>query len=241
MYKNKTILSIVPARGGSKGLPGKNIKKLNGKPLICWTIDQARKSKYLDEIYISTDSSEIANICNEWSGFAVEDLRPNYLAQDNTSSADVVRYTLDTLEKRGKVFDYILLLEPTSPLRKDDDIDNIIELACNNSESDGVISVGEIHMEHPIAAKAIDKYGRIRPYMKISNTIHQRQQMDKAYFPYGVAYIIKTKVFYDTMSFYSSNICPFVIERWQCYEVDDIYDFICIESIMKNRNLELPG
>lgn len=233
MYKDRKILAIIPARGGSKGLPGKNIIELNGKPLICWTIEQAKKSKYLDKIYISTDSQKIADICREKSGIRIDELRPAHLAQDGTSSADVMKYTIQHLKEAGEDYDYVLLLEPTSPLRKDDDIDNVITLACNNPDRDGVVSLGEIHMEHPMIAKTVNSDGVLGSYLE-KNDIYQRQQMDKAYFPYGVTYLIKIDVFYKVMSVYSDNILPYKIERWQCYEVDDIYDLICIEAIMKH-------
>jgi len=235
MYGGKTILAIIPARGGSKGLPKKNIKEMNGKPLIYWTIKRAKESKYIDDIYISTDSAEIAEICDKVCGKKVEHLRPDELAQDSTSSAEVIKYTLECLEAEGKTYDYMILLEPTSPLRKKEDIDNIIKFGCDNSQSDGVISLGNVHMEHPMSVKKVNEEGNIVPYFKLEKDIYQRQQMDLAYFPYGVAYLIKTEVFLKHMSVYTENILPYYIERWQTYEVDDIYDFICIESIMKNR------
>ena len=237
MYNEKKILAIIPARGGSKGLPKKNIKEMNGKPLIYWTIKRAKESKFIDDIYISTDSDEIAAICDKVCGEKVEELRPDELAQDSTSSADVIKYTIEYLESEGKAYDYMILLEPTSPLRKEEDIDNIIKLACDNPQSDGVISLGKVHMEHPMSVKKVNTNGNIVSYFKHKDGIYQRQQMDLAYFPYGVAYLIKTKVFLECMSVYTENILPYYIERWQTYEVDDIYDFICIEAIMKSREL----
>ena len=234
MYKNKKILAIITARGGSKGLPGKNIKGLNGKPLIAWTIEQARKCSLLDEVFVSTDSSEIAKV-SETFGVKVPKLRPAELAKDETSSMDVVEYTIKLLENDEKTFEYILLLEPTSPLRKDNDLENIIKTAIDNPSVDGVISLGEVHMEHPMIVKKVNIAGNIMPYINNINKITQRQQADKAYFPYGVAYLIKTDVFVKTNAFYTNNIKPYFIERWQNYEIDDIYDFICVEAIMKER------
>jgi CMP-N-acetylneuraminic acid synthetase len=235
MYNGKKILAIIPARGGSKGLPKKNIKEMNGKPLIYWTIKRAKESKYIDNIYISTDSAEIAEICDKVCNKKVEQLRPDELAKDSTSSAEVIKYTIEYLESEGKTYDYVILLEPTSPLRKEDDIDNIIKLACDNPQRDGVISLGEVHMEHPLSVKKISENGNIVSYCKKKDGIYQRQQLDLVYFPYGVAYLIKTKVLLEYMSVYTDNIAPYYIERWQTYEVDDIYDFICIEAIMKSR------
>lgn len=231
MFQGKRILAIIPARGGSKGLPGKNIRPLAGKPLIGWTLDSAKKSKYLDEIFVSTDSQEIADVAEQF-GIKVPELRPAELASDTASSASVVLYTIEHLRRQGKNFDYIILLEPTSPLRKDDDIDNVIRLGCGHAEKAGVVSLGEIHMEHPSIVKKISGDGIIQAFSD-SHHYTQRQQLSKAYFPYGVAYLVKTGYFEEKRLFYGEDSLPYMIERWQCYEVDDIYDMVAIEGIIK--------
>ncbi len=231
MYLGLKTVAIVTARGGSKGLPGKNIKILNGKPLIGWTLEQIKASELVDEVFVSTDSQKIADVCERF-GVPVPELRPDYLAEDSTSSIDVLEYTLQYLKNAGKEFDYFILLEPTSPLRKQKDLDNIIKLAGDNRECDGVISVGEVHMEHPSIVKRITQKGKIAPYLENISGIYQRQQLGKAYFPYGVGYMLKTDILMEKHSIYTDNILPYFIERWQNYEVDDIYDFVCIESIM---------
>lgn len=148
MYKDKKILAIIPARGGSKGLPGKNIKPLLGKPLIGWTIEQALTSKYIDEIFVSTDSREIADVA-ETFGVQVPDLRPEELANDTASSMDFILYTLHLLEKRGKNFSYIVLLEPTSPLRDVMDIDYAIEKLVTIEEAESIVGVCKTEAVHP--------------------------------------------------------------------------------------------
>ena len=199
MYIGKRILAIIPARGGSKGLPGKNIRPLSGKPLIGWTIESAKKSKYLDDIFVSTDSREIADVAQQF-GVNVPELRPKELASDTATSASVVLFTIEFYRKQGKEFDYILLLEPTSPLRKDDDIDNAIRLACEHPEKAGVVSLGEVHMEHPSIVKKVNNDGIIEPFCDTRH-LTQRQQFDKSYFPYGVTYLVKTDYFIDNQSF----------------------------------------
>lgn len=231
MYKGKRVLAIVPARGGSKGLPGKNIRPLAGKPLIGWTLESAKKSKYLDEIFVSTDSQEIADVAESF-GVNVPELRPTELASDTATSASVVLYTIDFFRKQGNDFDYILLLEPTSPMRKEDDIDNAIALACEHPQKAGVVSLGEVHMEHPSIVKKISQDSIIEPYVE-AQKVTRRQQLDKAYFPYGVVYLVRTDYFEKTQIFYGKDSLPYLIERWQCYEVDDIYDFTAIEAILK--------
>lgn len=238
MYQGKSILAVVTARGGSKGLPGKNIKILKGKPLIAWTIEQIKKSKLIDETFISTDSLEIANVC-ETLGITVPELRPAELAEDTTSSMDVLIYTLKLFEAKNKIFDYLLLLEPTSPLRKENDIDNIIKIACDNPEADGVVSLGRVHMEHPGIVKRIGEGGFIEPYMKHGPTFYQRQLEDEAYFPYGVGYLVRVDKFKRAKTIYMEKMLPYIIERWQNYEVDDIYDFCCIEAVMRMEKRKL--
>lgn len=234
MIDGKRILAVVPARGGSKGLPEKNIKPLQGKPLICWTLDSARRSRYIDKVFVSTDSSKIADICKKY-GVDVPTLRPAELAEDYTPSADVMIYTLDLLEELGETYDYLLLLEPTSPLRDDDDLDNIIKLAADHPEADGVISVGQVHTEHPLIVKKIGQNGYLCPYLGEKNDIFQRQQEDEALFPYGVGYLVRTDKFRQSKTVYMDCMVPYSIQRWQNYEIDDIYDFICIDAIMKWR------
>lgn len=237
MYLNKKILAIIPARGGSKGLPEKNIKPLCGKPLIGWTIEQAKECKYIDSIFVTTDNERIANTAKSF-GVDVPFLRPAELAKDTSSSMDVVEHVLSHFENKHVNFDYILLLEPTSPLRKKNDLDAAIQLAIENESSDGIISLGEVHMEHPMIVKKINEKGKITPYINDVIKISQRQQADKAYFPYGVIYMIKTDIFKKEKAFYTNNILPYYIERWQNYEVDDIYDFIAIEAILKKMQEE---
>ncbi len=234
MIDGKRIVAVVPARGGSKGLPGKNIKSIQGKPLICWTLDAARQSRYIDKVFVSTDSVEIADVCKNY-GVDVPELRPAELAKDNTSSVDVMLYTLDLLESNGETYDYLLLLEPTSPLRDDFDLDNILKLAADHPDADGVISVGQVHTEHPLIIKKTGQDGYLCPYIENDNVIFQRQQEDEALFPYGVGYLVRVDMFRQCRTIYMKCILPYFIQRWQNYEIDDIYDFVCIEAIMKWR------
>lgn len=234
MYNDLRVLAVVTARGGSKGLPGKNIKELNGKPLIAWTIEQINNSRFIDRYIVSTDSQEIAKVSEDY-GAKVPELRPEYLATDAASSMDVLEYTIQSEERQGRVYDYVMLLEPTSPLRREEDLDNIIQLAIDNPERDGVISVGQVQLEHPLIVKKISENGAIIPYIEKTINVYQRQQHDVALFPYGVGYLIKVSVLKEQHTIYTSNVIPYYIERWQNYEIDDIYDFKCIETIMKMR------
>jgi len=233
MYRDKSFLAIVPARGGSKGLPGKNIKELCGKPLIAWSIETGLKSKYLDELVVSTDYQNIADIAKQY-GASVPFLRPNCLASDTATSFDAIKHTIDYYkDELSKEFDYIVLLEPTSPLREVDDIDNMIsKIVCNEEKFDSIVSMGEVH-EHPSIMKKIVNKDYLNNYCEELELKSRRQDNDEAYFPYGVAYIVKMNSFLEEKTFYTKRNTFFEIKRYQCYEIDDIYDFLAVENIMK--------
>ena len=234
MYKGKTILGLIPARGGSKGLPRKNIKPLLGKPLIAWTIEQALASKYLDRVVVSTDDKEIAEISIKY-GADIPFVRPKELTRDDSTTIDVIIHTLNWFENAGEKYDYLALLEPTSPLREKDDIENgIKKLIDNENRADSLVSVGEIALEHPFISKEIDERGYVKPFYKVpNNKIGRRQELSKAYFPYGVLYLSKASAIKEYKTFYQKKTMPMFIERWQNYEIDDMWDFICIETILK--------
>jgi len=234
MYNGKTFLAIIPARGGSKGLPRKNIRSLLGKPLIAWTIEQALKSKYLDEVIVSTEDKEISEIAKKF-GAKIPFLRPIELAQDDTPTFDVIKHAVEFYkENLNKEFDYIVLLEPTSPLRDREDIDKAIAKIAESEEIyDSLVSLGKVHLEHPSIMKLI-KGNYVIPYSQDKN-FTRRQELDDVYFPYGVVYISKTDKLMRYKTFYQDRTGFYLIERWQCYEIDDIYDFICVEAIIKEK------
>ena len=232
MINGKTIIAIIPARSGSKGLPGKNIKPLCGKPLIAWSIEAGLGSRYIDEVMVSTDSEEIANVAREFGAF-VPFLRPDELASDTATTFNVVKHVIEYYEDEcNRYFDYIVLLEPTSPLREKDDLDAMLEkISLIESDFDAIVSLGEVH-EHPsIMKKTCGNY--LEPYCKELAMALRRQENDVAYFPYGVAYMVKTGTLKEEKSFYPVRTTHHVIKRYQCYEIDDIYDFLAIENIMK--------
>ena len=233
MIRNPKILAIIPARGGSKGLPDKNIKPINGKPLIYWTINQAQKSTLISNLIVNTDSEKIANISEE-SGASVPFLRPKNLAEDDSSTFDVIKHTLDWYERRDEQYDIVVLLEPTSPLRKNKDIDQAIERFISHGDADSLVSLGEVQLESPYITKFLDD-DYVRPVIKLDSSFHQRQQLPIAYFPYGIIYLSKVSSLLETGTFYQENTISYMVERWQNYEIDDIYDFMVIERIMKHR------
>lgn len=228
------ILGLIPARGGSKRLPRKNIKDFLGRPLISWTIEQAKKSRLLDKIMVSTDDEEIAEVARKY-GADVPFLRPGELARDSSPTIDAVIHALDRFEESGEHFDIVALLEPTSPLRTDSDIDTAIELLLANlDKAESLVSVGEVHLEKPQILRKIDA-GYVRPFIENGECIAMQAQ-EKAYFPYGVIYIATAKSLRTYRTFYQEKTIPYFIGRWQNYEIDDALDRICCESVQRFRS-----
>lgn len=231
MYKGKKILAIIPARGGSKGLPGKNIRILCGKPLIGWSIEHAQQSKYIDEIFISTDSREIADVA-ETFGVKVPELRPAALAADTAPSSAFIIHTINYLANQGKDFDYLILLEPTSPLRDVEDVDKSIELLLNAPEFESMVGVCKAEDQNPVFMQVIDDNGRLLPYEK-EVRITRRQDVPNVYFLEGTVYLSKISSFLEKKAFRHDRTLPYIVPKWKSFEVDDIIDFTIIEAIMK--------
>jgi CMP-N-acetylneuraminic acid synthetase len=234
MISNKRVIAIIPARGGSKGLPGKNIRPIGGKPLIAWSIEQARQSRYVDAVVVTTDSQDIADVALG-CGAEVPFLRPEHLASDTASSVDTVLHALDYYrDTLGQTFDYVVLLEPTSPLREPDDIDNmLVKLLSHEDEFDAIVSVGEVH-EHPSIMKRLEG-NTMLPFHADLKMASRRQDNVPAYFPYGVAYIVAAATLYSLRTFYPPRATFFEIKRHQCFEIDDLCDFLVVETVMKQE------
>jgi len=232
VYKGKKILGLIAARGGSKGLPGKNVKLLLGKPLIAWTIEQGKESKYLDKLIVSTDDEEIAKVSKTF-GADVPFMRPSALAQDNSPIFDTILHALDYLEKGGEVFDVLVLLECTSPMRYRDDIDGLVKTLIDNGNADSVIGVVELSNDHPAwASKVVN--GKLEKYCPDAENKKdtQRQQLGKAYLSYSV-YVTWKRNCAKYRSFSQPNTVPFFLKREQKLDIDDEVDYLLAESILK--------
>ncbi len=233
MIENKKVLAIIPARGGSKGLPKKNIKSLNGKPLIGWTIEQGLNTPEIDTLVVTTDCEETASISRAF-GADVPFLRPAHLATDTATSFSAVEHCIEFYKNElNQEFDIIILLEVTSPLREVDDLSKMLkQFVSQYEECSSVISVGEVS-EHPSIVKKIGSEGFLKSILIEPSTSTRRQDNTVLYFPYCVAYMIKKKTLLEEQSFYPKDALPYLIKRYQCYEIDDVYDYLAVESIMK--------
>ncbi len=237
MIENKKILAMVPARSGSKGLTGKNLKILGDKPLVAWPVKAALNSQYIDKVIVSTDSEEIADVASA-CGAEVPFIRPASLAGDNSTTFSVIRHLVDYYEKNHETFDYFILLEPTSPLTTSDDIDKaIMKLEEHRNVADSIVGVSKLESFHPQFCVEITSEGFIDQYMGDLGSSTRRQDLKDLYFREGSLYLSKTKALIDNKGFYHKRTIPYIVPKWKSFEVDDIVDFICVEAIIKNLNM----
>ena len=232
MYKNKKIIAIIPARSGSKGLKNKNIKLFNNKPLIQWTIEAAKNSKYIDKLIISTDSYHYGKLAIKM-GAEFPFLRPKNISGDNSPSYKLIVHALKFYLNKNDFYDYIVLLEPTSPLRKKKDIDNCIKLLVDSPKAKSLVTIGKITREHPRLIQKILKNGFLSPYILNKKEILQRQELELVFFPYGVVYISEVKEFLKTKKIYGNQTISYLLSPFQHFEIDTIEDFLISEKIQK--------
>ncbi|MED0717297.1 acylneuraminate cytidylyltransferase family protein [Aeribacillus composti] len=220
MYKGRTFLAIIPARGGSKGIPRKNITIINGKPLIQYTIDEAKNSKYLDRIIVSTEDKEIAEVAKK-CGAEVPFLRPKELATDNAKTIDALIHAVKELEKRGSKYCYVVLLQPTQPLRKSWHIDEAIKKIVETNE-ESLVSVSEVK-EHPILMRTIGEDGKVKNLMEISSTV-RRQDFPTFYKVNGAIYINKINENFTNNTSLNDNKLAYLIDKKYDLDIDEAVD-----------------
>ena len=220
------ILGIIPARGGSKGIPRKNLKNFCGKPLIAWTIESALESAWLDNVVVSTDDEEIADIARQY-GAEVPFLRPTELALDSTSGVATVLHAIEQLPN----FDSILLLQPTSPLRTTIDIDGIINFALLKNAC-SVVSVCESPI-HPFWVYKTED-SKLISYMS-TDFVACRQNLPKAYSLNGALYFAKNTWLVKSGSLVTADTFAFHMPKSNSYDIDDNDDWIVAETLLKYR------
>ena len=229
MNKNKTFLAIIPARGGSKRLPRKNVLELCGKPLIAWSIEAGLKSKYIDKLIVTSDDEEILSISKKYgSGIIV---RPEELSSDAATTFDALKHTIDNLEK----YDYIVLLQPTSPLRNEKYLDEAIEL-LEQKNADAVISVCE--MDHsPLWSNTLPEDGCMKSFLKEEVLNKRSQDLDKYFRLNGAIYVCKIDKFLENKGFFlKENIYAYKMDKKNSIDIDDEFDFLMTEYIINYKN-----
>lgn len=223
-------IAIIPARSGSKGLKDKNIKLLNGKPLIAYTIEAAQRSNLFDEIFVSTDSIEYAKIAREW-GANVPFLRCKELSSDTASSWDVVKDVLLNYKKIGKEFDSVALLQPTSPLRKVDDIINGYN-QMKRKNANAVISVCEVD-HSPLWCNILPEDNSLENFLNQELIQMPRQSLPRYYRINGAIYIIKTEYLMSNENIYREKCYAIVMPKENSIDIDDANDFKIAEALIK--------
>lgn len=226
------ILYVIPARGGSKGIPHKNIKPLNGKPLIYYSIDIARELTTDENICVTSDDKKVIEIVKKY-GLKVPFLRPSHLATDSASTNDVLLHVIDYYEKKGIFYDVFVLLQPTSPLRN---VSHIVEaIDIYNNHLDMVVSVKNSHSSSVLCIENDDGMLELC-FNKVGN---RRQDLSSFYEYNGAVYIINVKSLKEKGLSGFTKIKKYVMDEMFSTDIDTIYDWIVVETIMKNQISEL--
>lgn len=227
------VLGIVTARGGSKSIPRKNITLVGGKPLIAWTIETALRSSALSRVIVSTDDTEIAEVARQW-GAKVPFLRPAELAQDDSPHIPVVVHAVEWLESHNKErFDYVLLLQPTSPLRFSEDIDNAVQLALKKN-ADSVVSVCQA-LSHPYLTKSITADGRLEDFIPKPDGYLRRQVLPKVYALNGAIYLVRRNVLLEREAFFTDRTYAYVMPVNRSLEIDTPWDLHLANLILREH------
>jgi CMP-N,N'-diacetyllegionaminic acid synthase len=230
MDKASNIMAVIPARGGSKGIPGKNIVLLAGKPLVCYTIKAALKSRYLKHVIVSTDDADIAKIAKD-CGAEVPFLRPSNLSQDDSSSVSVVKHAVSIVEEsEGCLLDFIVLLQPTSPLRDESCIDLAIEKILKTG-ADSVISVCKVK-HHPFW-NFIAHEDRLHSLLPNNDKSSRRQELPQTYAPNGAVYVVKRDALFNENTMFGKDLRGIIMPSEESIDIDDYYDWFLAEMTSK--------
>lgn len=231
------VLGLIPARGGSKGVPRKNVRELCGKPLLAYTTEPALASKRLSKVILSTDDSEIAEIGRSL-GVEVPFLRPAELAEDSTPTFPVVVHAIEQLEAMGEFYDAICLLQPTNPLRTTRDIDACIEL-LESTEADSVVSVLRVpHQFNPKWVYWQNENGELALSTGEPTPIARRQDLPPAYYRDGSVYLTRRKVLAEYGNLYGRKVHGFELDSRSCLNIDTNDDWILAERMLTGRRSE---
>lgn len=218
-------LGIIPARGGSKRLPRKNLLDLNGKPLIAWSIEASLHSKYINKTVVTSDDDEILEVSQNYGASIIK--RPSELASDTSTTFDAIKHTVDSFED----FEYVILLQPTSPLRNSNHINEAIEL-LEEKNADAVISVCE--MDHsPLWSNTLPEDKNMNNFLRDEVLNKRSQDLDKFYRLNGAIYICKTEKLLEAKTFFlKENTFAFEMDKKSSVDIDDEFDFILVKSIL---------
>jgi len=225
---NSNFLAIIPARGGSERLPNKNKLNLCGKPLISWTIEAAKRSKYINKIAVTSDDSEILKIAEKSSVEII--VRPDELASNTATSVDVIKHSLENLD----TYEYVVLLQPTSPLRNYRHIDESIKF-LKQKNADAIISVCKTD-HNPLWSNKLDNNLSMSNFIENEQLNKRSQDLKKFFRLNGAIYICKTKNFLKENTFFlKNNIFAFIMDKKSSIDIDDEFDFEIATAYMSKR------
>jgi|LWDU01.1.fsa_nt_gi CMP-N-acetylneuraminic acid synthetase len=229
------VLAIIPARGGSKGIPKKNIVKINNIPLIGYTIDAALASRYLTDVVVSTDDHEIAKISKKL-GANVPFIRPELLALDDTESAPVIEHALLFMERSKNItYDAVLMLQPTSPLRTSKHIEDSIELFKSN-KCDSVVSVVSVGGNHPFRMKRLVGKQLINFIDQGFWDMRPRQSLPNVYIRNGAIYLINRDTFIQRQQLIGEACLGYVMNDYDSVNIDTFIDLKIAEILLEEKN-----
>ncbi len=231
----KNFLAVIPARRGSEGLKNKNFLKFNNKPLVYWTIKEALKSKHIDKIVLSSDSEKIKNYCKKFKRLEILE-RPKNISKNSTSMHDLLKYILKFQVKEN--YKYLIILQPTSPLRTKDDIDNSCKITIKNN-LDSLVSIEELsHRYFP--QNLYKKKNFLIKNFKKNNILINRQNIKNKnkFFARNGAAIYITKIKFLKNFILGGKIGGYLMPKWKNIDINDYFDFKMAEYIMKNKKLQ---
>jgi len=232
LYKGKKIAALITARGGSKGIPKKNIRKLCGKPLIHWTVESAMKSKYVDKIFLSTDNDEIISSVKKFP-VEVPFKRPKNLSSDKATSTDVILHFIDWMKKSGNDYDTLLLLQPTSPFRKSEHIDSSIKKFLGSEKALSLISVTE-NIKSPYLSRKISADGFVENLFNVKSE-KRRQDIPVTYYINGAIYLININNFEKYKTFQTPKTLSYIMPYYSSIDIDEPMDLKIAELYFKNK------
>jgi len=236
----KKILGLIPARGGSKGVPNKNIRLLNNKPLIAHTIETATKSELLTDVVVSTDDHKISDV-SKCFGANVPFLRPEHIATDEAKTIDVCLHAINYFQKNGMNFEILVLLQPTSPLRSVHDIDGTINLLLNHKKNSCITlsSVGSCHPNYIYRRKSleVDIFSPLITHQVIGE---RRQEFEDYYYRNGAVYAVRTDFLLKNNLIMDKESLGFIMPEIRSVNIDTEFDFIMAEKLieMNEKNIK---
>lgn len=235
MVGNKKVLALITARGGSKGVKRKNIRLVANKPLIAWTIDAAKSSKFIDKIVVSSEDEEILEISKKL-GAETPFIRPKELSTDTTPGIDPVIHALNTINEK---FDYVLLLQPTSPFRSSEDIDNALQL-CSDSEAPACVSVTETS-KSPFWTYYLLADKGLKPVIHQEKIAARRQDLPKTFALNGALYIAETRFLLEQKTFLHEDTIAYVMPDSRSIDIDTELDLAIADYLLKTGLSQLTN